>query len=198
MDNFNLKKFLIENKMTRNSRLLAENYDFDNEDLKTYDGPTKIINGILHRWLGNGYFPSDQEGIDTMKTSFVQKEKEKVDRIINQRLKGKKGIGNNYKVKYFIANPNYNPNDYDDDDDNDDAKYKINVKDIVDALRKYAAQNNLEIDPDALEYYIENADAFGYDYGSGDFEDFEEMGGYDMEMTPGELYKEFISITDDI
>jgi hypothetical protein len=27
MDNFNLKKFLVENKMTRNSRLLAENED---------------------------------------------------------------------------------------------------------------------------------------------------------------------------
>lgn len=27
MDNFNLKKFLVENKMTRNSRLLSENED---------------------------------------------------------------------------------------------------------------------------------------------------------------------------
>lgn len=29
MDNFDLKKFLIENKITRNSRLLNENVDFD-------------------------------------------------------------------------------------------------------------------------------------------------------------------------
>lgn len=28
MDNFNLKKFLIENKITRNSRLLSENVDY--------------------------------------------------------------------------------------------------------------------------------------------------------------------------
>jgi hypothetical protein len=169
----------------------------ENPDLKKYDGPTKIFNGIPHTWLGSGYFPSDQEGIDALKTSFAQSEKDKVDKILKQQLVGKRGIKDNSKIKYFIANPNYDPADeYDEDDE--DGKYVINVKGVVDAIKKYAAQNNLEIDPDNLEYYIESLNSFGYDYGTGDFENFEEMGGYNMELTPGELYKEFISITYDL
>ena len=179
--------------MTRNSRLLSE----DNNDLTKYDGPTKIINGIPHTWLGSGYFPSGQADIDTLKASFVQSEKDKVDKILKQQLAGKKGIKDNSKIKYFIANPNYDPAD-EDDEDNEDAKYLINVKDITNAIKKYAAQNNLEIDSEDLEYYIEGLKGFGYDYGTGDFEDFEEIGGYNMELTPGELYKEFISITYDL
>ncbi len=128
MEDFNLQKFLIENKMTRNSRLLSE----DNNDRTKYDGPTKIINGIPHTWLGSGYFPSDQAGIDALKASFVQDKKDTVSKIINQKLKGKKEIRDNSKIKYFIANPYYDPN-YDDDED---AKYLINVKDIVNAIKK--------------------------------------------------------------
>ena len=33
MDNFNLKKFLVENKITRNSRLLSENEDENEKEL---------------------------------------------------------------------------------------------------------------------------------------------------------------------
>jgi len=43
MEDFNLKKFLIENKMTRNSRLLAE-FDEGDENLQnTYDSSPKMI-----------------------------------------------------------------------------------------------------------------------------------------------------------
>jgi hypothetical protein len=170
----------------------------ENPDLKKYDGPTKIFNGIPHTWLGNGYFPSDQGGIDALKASFVQSEKDKVDKILKQQLAGKRGIKDNSKVKYFIANPNYDPAQDDYDTDNDDHKYEINIQGIVDAIKKYAAQNNLKINPESLAYYIEGLEGFGYDYGSGDFGDFERMGGYNRELTPMELYSEFLSITYDL
>ena len=35
MENFNLKKFLVENKLTANSKMLQENLDFDYQDSKT-------------------------------------------------------------------------------------------------------------------------------------------------------------------
>jgi len=170
-------------------------YQLDNPDLNKYDGPTKTINGIPHTWLGSGYFPADQEGIDIMKTSFVQDQEDKVDKIISQKLKGKKEIKDNSKIKYFIVNPNYNPADFDEVDE--DEKYLINTEGITDAIKKYAAQNNLEIDSEDLNYYEESLDSFGYDYGSGDFDRFEERGGYDMKVTPTELYREFISMTYD-
>ena len=35
MENFNLKKFLVENKLTTNSRILKENLHFDYQDSQT-------------------------------------------------------------------------------------------------------------------------------------------------------------------
>jgi hypothetical protein len=49
MEDFNLKKFLIENKMTRNSRLLSENEDDLNENEKRELSPQEqeTVNDIL-------------------------------------------------------------------------------------------------------------------------------------------------------
>jgi hypothetical protein len=59
MDNFNLKKFLVENKMTRNSRLLAENNinTFEKAGFNFDDG---ILGGVGSG--GGGYYDyvSDQ------------------------------------------------------------------------------------------------------------------------------------------
>lgn len=65
MNDFNIKKFLVENKMTRNSRLLSEEFDSFTE--KELDA--------LQQYEDTGMFPewlSDEEG-DTLVARWRKK-----------------------------------------------------------------------------------------------------------------------------
>ena len=64
MDNFNLKKFLIENKMTRNSRMLTEN---------TKHTELKPLEDIL---IQNGYKFIDDDGGFSGKATYEKKSDE--------------------------------------------------------------------------------------------------------------------------
>ena len=88
MDNFNLKKFLIENKMTRNSRLLNEN---------TKHTELKSLEDIL---IQNGYeFAGDDSGFSGKATY-----KKKVDNLNTHEISLFKNYnGSPVRALYFVT-----------------------------------------------------------------------------------------------
>jgi len=73
MENFNLKKFLVENKLTRNSKMLTENEFEDDEmeqwpDVQLSDDARTEIEGAIENWV-----PADvEETSDHMGETITQ------------------------------------------------------------------------------------------------------------------------------
>ena len=77
MEDFNLKKFLIENKMTRNSRLLSENVDFNKWTHNDTHGVEVVFksspdnpDGMLTQHDEEYLDPNDPESKNFTKASF--------------------------------------------------------------------------------------------------------------------------------
>jgi hypothetical protein len=92
--------------------------------------------------------------------------------------------GDDNKIKLYIDNPYYNP-----EDEPEDLKYLANTDVMVDTIKKYAAQNNIKLNPEQLKDYEELLDAYGTDWGPEDV-DY----GFDAEMTPKEVYKDYLEM----
>ena len=77
MDNFNLKKFLIESKMTRNSRLLNENEGTinENESPQLTDQERNYLDGEVEKFLNNALFSSDIVADDSENFSPTREER---------------------------------------------------------------------------------------------------------------------------
>jgi hypothetical protein len=94
MDNFNLKKFLVENKMTRNSRLLSENEDKIKTILSKIGDIEEKIYEKLHGsrqdvWDGIAYKTSGGlVKLDLMKNSIgkIVSKKKSILETFNKRL----------------------------------------------------------------------------------------------------------------
>lgn len=77
MEDFNLKKFLTENKLTRNSRLLSENVNFDKWDWDNTHGVEVVFkpfpanpDGILTQHDDEYLDPNDPESENFTKANF--------------------------------------------------------------------------------------------------------------------------------
>jgi len=92
------------------------------------------------------------------------------------------------KVKIYIDDPNYEPDEDGEDEDNESSKYIPNTNAMLAAIKEYAAQNNIKLNPKDLESYEETFDEYGYAWEMGD-DGYE----FDTELTPEELYKDFVN-----